>query len=187
VDLRPTRELLSGAIPGVLGIPVGDSFPTWAGALLPYDRPITLLALDAARVRVAVRQLAQVGLDDVHGWFGPDALTAWADRKAPLAVTPEIAADTAFARAGRGEIALLDVRGRAEHAAGHVPGALHIPLGELAERSRELSRGRPLALFCTGGTRSRIGVSVLRREGFSELLDQGGGFAAHVEAGLPVE
>jgi hypothetical protein len=30
-------------------------------------------------------------------------------------------------------------------------------------------------------------VSVLRREGFSELLDQGGGFAAHVEAGLPVE
>jgi hydroxyacylglutathione hydrolase len=187
VDLRPTRELLSGAIPGVLGIPVGDSFPTWAGALLPYDRPITLLALDDARVRAAVRQLAQVGLDDVQGWFGPDALTAWAERKAPLAVTPEIAADTAFARAGRGEIALLDVRGRAEHAAGHVPGALHIPLGELAERSRELSRGRPLALFCTGGTRSRIGVSVLRRAGFSELLDQGGGFAAHVEAGLPVE
>jgi hydroxyacylglutathione hydrolase len=43
VDLRPTRELLEGAIPGVLGIPVGNSFPMWAGWFLPYDRPVTLL------------------------------------------------------------------------------------------------------------------------------------------------
>src|SRR5262249_32196660 len=45
----------------------------------------------------------------------------------------------------------------------------------------------PVALFCGGGTRSRIGVSVLRRAGFTQLLDQGGGFPAHAEAGLPVE
>jgi hydroxyacylglutathione hydrolase len=187
VDVRPTKDLLAGAIPGVLGIPVGGSFPTWAGALLPYDRPITLLAPDRARVLAAVRQLAQIGLDDVAGWFGEEALAVWAHRKSPLAVTPDIAPESAFARAQHGEIALLDVRGRAEHAAGHVPGALHIPLGELAARANELPRGRPLAVFCAGGTRSRIGMSVLRRAGFTELLDQGGGFAAHAAAGLPVE
>jgi hydroxyacylglutathione hydrolase len=187
VDLRPTKQVMAGAIPGVLGIPVGGSLPTWAGALLPYDRPVALLADDVARVLAAVRQLALVGLDQVAGWYGPGALEAWERGRGPLAVTPSIEAPEAFARAGRGELVLLDVRGTAEWASGHVPGAKHIPLGDLPARAGELPRDRPIALFCEGGTRSRIGVTVLRRAGFTQLLDQGGGFVAHAEAGLPVE
>jgi len=102
-------------------------------------------------------------------------------------VTPSIGAREAVERAARGELVLLDVRGAAEHAGGRVPGARHIPLGELAARARELPLDRPVAVFCEGGTRSRIGVSVLRRAGFTRLLDQGGGFVEHAEAGLPVE
>jgi hydroxyacylglutathione hydrolase len=187
VDVRATRDALAGAIPGTLNIPVGGSFTTWAGWLLPYDRPVTLLAADRARVLAAVRQLAMIGLDRVTGWFGNAAFDAWVRAKGPLAVTPAIEAAQAYTRAQRGELALLDVRGSAEYASGHVPGALHVPLGYLAERARELPRDRPLAVYCGGGTRSRIGVSVLRRAGLMELLDQGGGFAAHVAAGLPVE
>ncbi len=187
VDLRPTKDVLAGAIPGVLGIPVGGSFPTWAGWFLPYDRPVSLLANDAERVRAAVRQLAMIGLDDVAGWYGAGAFAAWERSRGALAVTPGIAAGEAFERARRGELVLLDVRGSSEWASGHVPGAQHIPLGELPARAGELPRDKPVALFCGGGTRSRIGVSVLRRAGFAQLLDQGGGFAEHVEAGLPVE
>jgi hydroxyacylglutathione hydrolase len=128
-----------------------------------------------------------VGLDHVAGWFGADAFDTWVRAGRPLAVTPAIGPAEAFARSERGELALLDVRGSAEYAAGHVPGARHIPLGDLPARAGELPRDRPLALYCVGGTRARIGVSVLRRAGFTELLDQGGGFAAHVAAGLPAE
>jgi len=187
VDVRPTKEVLAGAVAGVLSIPVGGSFPTWAGWLLPYDRPISLLAPDAARALAAVRQLALIGLDRVTGWYGPDSLAAWEHARGPLAITPGIEPAEAFAGFRRGELTLLDVRGSGEYASGHVPGASHIPLGYLAERANELPRDRPLALFCGGGTRSRIGVSVLRRAGFTKLFDQGGGFPAHAEAGLPVE
>jgi hydroxyacylglutathione hydrolase len=187
VDLRPTKQVMAGGVPGVLGIPVGGSLPTWAGALLPYDRPVALLADDVARVMAAVRQLALVGLDQVAGWYGPGALEAWERGRGALAVTPSIEAPEAFARAGRGELVLLDVRGAAEWASGHVPGARHIPLGDLPARAGELPRDRPIALYCEGGTRSRIGVTVLRRAGFTQLLDQGGGLPAHAEAGLPVE
>jgi hydroxyacylglutathione hydrolase len=93
----------------------------------------------------------------------------------------------AFARAQRGELALLDVRGAAEYASGHVPGSKHIPLGDLAVRAAELSRDQPVAVYCATGTRSRIGVSVLRRAGFTKLMAQGTGFVGHAEAGLPVE
>jgi hydroxyacylglutathione hydrolase len=187
VDLRPTKAVLAGAIPGAFSIPVGTSFPTWAGWLLPYDQPISLLSNDGARAFAAVRQLAMIGLDDVRGWYGPGAFEAWPRANGPLAVTPSIGAREAFERAARGELVLLDVRAAAEHAGGRVPGARHIPLGELAARARELPLDRPVAVFCEGGTRSRIGVSVLRRAGFTRLLDQGGGFVEHAEAGLPVE
>jgi hydroxyacylglutathione hydrolase len=187
IDLRPTKDVLAGAIPGTLSIPVGTSFPTWAGWLLPYDRPVSLLANDEARTLAAVRQLAMVGLDDVRGWYGPGAFEAWRRAKGPLAVTPTIEPREAYERAQRGELVLLDVRGASEHAGGHVPGDRHIPLGELPARAVELPRDRPVALYCEGGTRSRIGASVLRRAGFTQLMDQGGGFPAHAEAGLPVE
>ena len=187
VDLRPTKAVLAGAIPGAFSIPVGTSFPTWAGWLLPYDQPISLLSNDGARALAAVRQLAMIGLDDVRGWYGPGAFEAWPRANGPLAVTPSIGAREAFERAARGELVLLDVRAAAEHAGGRVPGARHIPLGELAARANELPRDRPIAVFCEGGTRSRIGVSVLRRAGFTRLLDQGGGFVEHAEVGLPVE
>ena len=71
------------------------------------------------------------------------------------------------------------------------PNGIEERLGETlpiaAVGNLDLLQSRPLALFCGGGTRSRIGVSVLRRAGFTKLFDQGGGFPAHAEAGLPVE
>jgi hydroxyacylglutathione hydrolase len=187
VDVRPTRDFIAGAIPGVFGIPAGNSLPTWAGSLLPFGRPLHLLSDGPGRVATAVRQLAMIGFDDIPGWYGPGAFTAWAAARGPLVATPELGPAEAFARAQRGEITLLDVRGAAEYASGHIPGAFHIPLGDLPARAGELSRARPVAVYCEGGTRSRIGVSVLRRAGFQELMDQGGGFTGHVEAGLPVE
>ena len=187
VDLRPTRDFVQGSIPGVFGIPAGNSLPTWAGALLPYDHPLSLLADRVDRVKSAVRQLAMIGLDDVAGWYGPGAFTAWARARGPLAATPELGAEDAFARAQRGELTLLDVRGAAEYASGHVPGAKHIPLGDLPARAAEIPQDKPVAIYCESGTRSRIGVSVLRRAGFTKLMVQGAGFVGHAEAGLPVE
>jgi hydroxyacylglutathione hydrolase len=187
VDARSTREFIAGSIPGVFAIPVGNSFPTWAGSLLPYDRPISLLARDAEHAKAAVRQLAMIGLDDVAGWYGPGAFTAWSATRGALAVTPEVEPADAFGRAQRGELTLLDVRGAAEYVGGHIPGAKHIPLGDLPGRIAELSHSKPIAVYCQTGTRSRIGISVLRRAGFKDVMDQGKGFAGHAEAGLPVE
>lgn len=187
VDVRTGPDVLVGAIPGVLAIPVGSSFPTWAGWFLPYDRPVALLSNDVARARRAVRQLALIGIDHVTGWYGPGAFAAWQRAHGALEVTPSISAADAYERARRGELTLVDVRGASEWDSGHVPGARHIPLGDLPARAAELPRDQPLALYCGGGTRSRIGASVLRRAGFTQLLDHGGGFPSHFEAGLPVE
>ncbi len=42
---------------------------------------------------------------------------------------------------------VIDVRGDDEYAAGHIPGALHMPAGEVEERLDELPRGRPIVPY----------------------------------------
>ena len=84
---------------------------------------------------------------------------------------------------------MIDVRAQSEWEAGHLPGAVHIPLARLAsevDHVRELAHGRPVVLQCQGGTRSAIAASVLQARGVTDVANLGGGFAAWQGAGFPV-
>jgi rhodanese-related sulfurtransferase len=61
---------------------------------------------------------------------------------------------------------LLDVREADEWAAGHVPGALHIPLGELNARYLEIERAGPLYVICRSGNRSAYAAQALAGAGW---------------------
>ena len=87
--------------------------------------------------------------------------------------------------AGRG--AVLDVRSRAEWAAGRLPGAVNLPLGELEQRLDEVPRERPLIVQCQTGARAAIAVSLLHARGLEDVLLYVGGFAEWSAAGNPVE
>jgi rhodanese-related sulfurtransferase len=61
---------------------------------------------------------------------------------------------------------LLDVREHDEWDAGHVPGALHIPLGALAARHTEIQRDQPVFVICRTGARSDYAAQALVRAGW---------------------
>jgi rhodanese-related sulfurtransferase len=61
---------------------------------------------------------------------------------------------------------VLDVREADEWAAGHVPGALHIPLGELNARYTEIERGPALYVICRSGNRSDHAARALAGAGW---------------------
>lgn len=68
---------------------------------------------------------------------------------------------------------LLDVRTPAEYAAGHVDGALNIPVQELGSRMRELGpTTRPIVVYCRSGARSATATGMMRSVGY-EVLDVG--------------
>jgi phage shock protein E len=68
---------------------------------------------------------------------------------------------------------LLDVRTQEEFAAGHLEGAINIPVQELEERIDELPEGRPLVVYCQSGRRSAKAVELLRAEGHEAIFDLG--------------
>ena len=81
---------------------------------------------------------------------------------------------------------LLDVREPAEWQAGHVPGAFHVPLGELEGRLAALPRDRRVVVICRSGNRSATATSLLVRSGF-DAVNLRGGMRAWASNGLPVE
>jgi rhodanese-related sulfurtransferase len=76
------------------------------------------------------------------------------------------------------DLVVLDVRPAAEHAAGHLPGAVSIPVDELRRRLAELPGDREIVAYCRGPycAFAQEAVELLRREGFS---------ARRLEDGLP--
>jgi rhodanese-related sulfurtransferase len=100
---------------------------------------------------------------------------------------PEIdAATLAGDRAVGEDIQIVDVREPNEWAAGHLPGAVLIPLGELARRAGELDPARPVVVVCRSGNRSATATDLLRRGGFRDVKNLGGGMTAWARAGYPV-
>jgi sulfur dioxygenase len=76
-----------------------------------------------------------------------------------------------------GAVQILDVRETGEFTGplGHIPGAVLIPLGELAERAAELSSERPVVAVCRAGGRSAQATVILQKAGFKEVANLTGG------------
>lgn len=85
----------------------------------------------------------------------------------------------------RGAI-LLDVREPAEWQAGHAPRARHIPLGQPAQRQRELPTGRTIITICRSGARSARAAALLAGDGARDVRNLAGGMNAWAAVGLPV-
>jgi adenylyltransferase/sulfurtransferase len=73
----------------------------------------------------------------------------------------------------------LDVREPWEYELARLPGAILIPLGELADRVGELDRSRPLVAYCHHGLRSLQALRILQGAGFTELAHLSGGIDAY--------
>lgn len=86
--------------------------------------------------------------------------------------------------ADHADLQLVDVRSAGEYAAGHVPGAINIPLEQLAARRADLKTG-PVAILCQSGRRAQMACDQLR-EIRPDLMKVEGGTQAWAASGHPL-
>lgn len=86
----------------------------------------------------------------------------------------------------RGHATVVDVRERMEWAAGHVPGTVNIPMGQLPSRLAELPRDRPVLVLCQTGNRSGAMTQLLTAQGF-DAANVAGGTTAWARSDRPLE
>jgi rhodanese-related sulfurtransferase len=80
---------------------------------------------------------------------------------------------------------LIDVRADHEWEMGRIEGATHLPLAELAERTGEIDKDRPVVLYCRGGNRSTMAAEALADAGY-DAAKLSEGIVGWSEAGLPL-
>jgi hydroxyacylglutathione hydrolase len=191
LDVRDANAFLGGHVPGSLHIGLGGQFASWAGSLLPIDAPIVLVTAGEDEVAEARLRLARVGIEHVAGYLDGGVL-AWHESGRPVRALEQVTVDE-LAEGGGGERRLLDVRRPGEYAAGHVPGALNVPLDTLAparagtpaDPLAPLSADEPVAVVCQSGYRSAIAAGLLAARHPGPIVNVIGGTAAWLAAGYP--
>lgn len=123
---------------------------------------------EVCRFFLALRGLAEERLAEVE-----QVTRDYLERRGAMEV---IEGDELLRRVRAGEVTVLDVRPPEEYRAGHIPGALSIPIGELKARLKELPRDREVVAYCRGPycVMAVEAVELLRRKGFkAHRLERG--------------
>jgi hydroxyacylglutathione hydrolase len=187
VDCRSPEAYAGGHIPGSLNVGAGTSFAIWAGSVLTPDTDLLLVVESSRDLPDILWQLLRIGFPEPVGWLA-GGLQAWRTTALPIEFLPEWTAGQLDAQRRKNRrLFIMDVRQPAEWAQGHVPGACHIPAGELPKRLGEVPAGGMVAAYCSSGYRSSVAASLLKRSGYRDVVNVIGGFSAWQAAGLPVE
>ncbi|MBK3380408.1 MBL fold metallo-hydrolase [Streptomyces sp. DEF147AK] len=160
VDLRHRVAFAEGHVPGTYNFEADGQLATYLAWLIPWGKPVTLLAESPDQLAEAQRELVRVGIDR----------PAAAATGGPADWLPPGTAPASFRRATFAELArerpaaVLDVRRDSERSGRRIEGSLHIPLHTLAGRLGELPEG-PVWVHCAGGMRAAVAASLLDAAG----------------------
>ena len=188
VDARTTGQFDEAHIPGAISASAYDTgFATKVARVVDPEVELIVVAASEGYEFEAADLLAAVGLR-VRGYLA-GGMTAWRSEDRPVGRVPAIGPGELADRLEAGEaIVVLDVRDDDEFERAHIPRSIHIPYGDLLDRVGELPAGGTIATVCSGGKRSGLAASLLKREGFDEVLHVAdGGVGTWQREGHPVE
>ena len=177
VDVRLGREYDRGHIPGSYSVGIDGPASAWVGWLIARDRPIVLAGGTAAQHHDAQRQLLRIGFDQIAGELdgGMDAWKA-SGRRLSAFETVDVE-DMAQWILDAEPMTIIDTRDDHEWAAGHVPGAVHMYVPDVAHHAGDISNEAPVAVYCASGYRAGIAASLLEQAGLKRIIHVNGAYS----------
>ncbi|MFE4023488.1 rhodanese-like domain-containing protein [Streptomyces sp. NPDC059101] len=182
VDLRSRVAFAEGHVAGSFNFEADGKIATYLAWMIPWGKPVTLLAESAEQLAAAQRELVRVGIDRpaAAATGGPDAWLPRGEKPAPFPRSTF----AGLAARGTDDVVVLDVRRDSERAQGWIEGSVHIPLHQLHGRLGEVPPGT-VWVHCAGGMRAAIAASLLDATG-RDVVAVDDGFDAAADAGLPL-
>jgi hydroxyacylglutathione hydrolase len=167
IDVRPLDRFAIAHASGAISIPLRPVFASWLGWLVPAERPL-IIVRDADQDPAEIAwQAAKIGYDNIIGELA-GGMAAWTAAGRDTASIP---------LAGAGHIdgrRVLDIRQRSEYLDGHLPGAMHVELGDISHRAAEIP-DEPTVVMCGHGERAMGAASLLAGTGHHHLVVLDGG------------
>jgi hydroxyacylglutathione hydrolase len=170
VDVRRGRKYDRGHIPGSYHVGMDGPFSAWVGWLIARGRPIVLAGGRDAEHVEAQRQLHRIGFDSVVGALD-GGMDAWLSSGRTLSTFETLDVEDMAAWILSAEtVTVVDARDDHEWAAGHVPGAVHMYVPDVAHHADEIPAGAPVAVHCASGYRAGIAASLLEQAGLKRII-----------------
>ena len=171
IDGRDQREFDAAHVPDSINVTMNQSgVGTRAAWVVDPESEVIVAASGDEEARRMARMLEAVGLRNIRGYLA-GGINAWRAAKLGVETTPAIDVPTLAERLKNEDVVLLDVREDAEWQAGHVEGSILAPYRTLRDGVPEEieSTDKPLAVACSGGIRSALAASLLKRAGIEDV------------------
>lgn len=182
LDTRKADDFEKGFIKGSVNIGLNGQYAVWVGTLINIHQPIVLVAQEGTE-HESVLRLARIGFENVVGYL-KNGIEAWDEK---LETVHSISADELQKEMQQQDVTILDVRKHGEWNTSRLKDAQFVPLASFPKNLKELDRHKPYIVHCGGGYRSMTAISIMKNEGFTNLTNVYGGFAAMVNAGLEMD
>jgi len=172
LDVRNPGVFSQNYIPNSFNIGLGGRYAEWIGSIMDPEKEIILVA-DPGKEREATIRAARVGFDNVIG-FLDGGFETWIDANLSVDTINQI--DTkGLENINLDDYVILDVRKKAEFSENHIEHAENIPLVSLQNNLSNLTKSKPIVVHCQGGYRSTIALSILKKNGYTEVINLAGG------------
>ena len=162
VDGRSPEEFAQGHLRHAVNIGLQGRYAEFAGSVLPSDVDVVLFTEPGQELE-GKNRLARIGFDRVIGYLDRP-FDVMLEHRDDVQVASRLTAKAFDQRASElPDLQVVDVRNPGEVAAGTIPNAVTIPVGQLPSRSTELDPAKPTVVYCAGGYRSSVAASLLGR------------------------
>lgn len=177
LDTRSAADFAAGHVPGSVNVGVEGSFASWVGTVIPDVKTAIVFITDEGKEEEVVTRLSRVGFDNVNGYL-KGGITSWSAEGYPVGKVEQIDANQLVELINHGEKNIIDVRRASEYGSEHIVGVENFPLDYWKDALIAMNENEKYYVHCAGGYRSMVFISLLKKEGFLNLVDVKGGFSA---------
>ena len=183
LDTRDAEVFAQGHIPGSLNIGLNGTFAPWVGEIIKDVKQVIILVAAKGREEEAITRLSRVGYDGVIGYL-EGGFENWQEKGNIISSIQRMDASELL-RNNDTSPKIIDVRKKCEFDTKHIIGSDNIPLNQIFHHLSRFSKDQAYTIICAGGYRSMIAASILRQNGWENLVDIRDGFSGIEQTDIP--
>lgn len=186
VDIRSPSSFSGGHIPNSIHI-WREGLPFFIGWMLNYEDPIILVDDFNQNLQEAIRHFVRLGYDNITGYL-EDGFSTWFKEGERMGTVKTWTAHDLKENLEDENLFVLDVRNdKSWKTEDHIPGAEHVYVGELEDNIEKIPDNKTIVIYCDSGFKTSLAASLLKRNGFEDIVSMLGGMIAWENKGYPLK
>ena len=173
IDTRSQKEFGKGHVPNSIFVGLDGQFAPWVGSIVKNIKTKILLVCECGKELESIVRLSRTGFDHVVGYLN-GGFESWKKHEKIFSEIDQISPDEINSL--NNTMNILDVRKKTELDQGKVTSSLNFPLNDFDKEMESFDKSKQYYVYCAGGYRSMIACSLMKKNGFSNVVDIYGGF-----------